>query len=69
MHVLQFFNQLAGLQFEVANRSFRGAFYENAEEFGILALDVHVQFPSADLNLSGVELECDVDLRIGLDEA
>ena len=32
-------------------------------------LDVHVQFPSADLNLSGVDLECDVDLRIGLDEA
>lgn len=68
LHVLEFLDQLAGLEFEVADRPFGGAFDHDAERLGVLALDVHLQLPLADVHLGRVELERDVHLRVRLDE-
>jgi len=68
LHVLEFLDQLAGLEFEVADRPLGGALDEDAERLGVLALDVDVQLALADVDFGGVELERDVDLRVGLDE-
>lgn len=69
LHVLQLLNQLAGVEFEVADRALAAALDEQAEWFRVLPLDVDVQLALAEVDLGGVEPQCDVDLAVGFDGA